>query len=283
MRMKGLVVGLVAAVFVVATLLPLKAQRGAPPNSGEWPLAIANILPSGQPVIPIFESWIPNSDGTMLFSFGYINLNSQEVIDIPLGPDNFIEPKRFDGFQPTHFDVAPKEKERFGRHQSIFAVKVPKDFKGDLVWTLRLRGKTYSSPARATREEYGIEELESLTEAPVAPVLKFGDGSVSGRGRSAFVAGPVKAVAGKPVPLSVGIDLLSRPVTTVTWYHHQGAGKVAFDPMAAVVKANGDINTTATFSGAGEYVVRVTALESLAAMEQHCCYTNGYLKVSVTR
>lgn len=281
MRIKGLspVVGLVAMLLVVT--LPVKAQRGAPPNSGDWPLAIANILPFGQPVIPIFESWIPYPDGTILFSFGYINLNSQEVIDIPLGPDNFIEPKRFDGVQPTHFDVAPKERARFSRHQSVFGVKVPKDFKGDVIWTLRLRGKTYSSPARATREEYGIEDYESLTESPVAAALKFGN--LSGRGRIAFVAGPLHAVAGTPLPLSVGIDLLSRPRSTVSWYHHQGAGNVTFDPKETVVKANGDVKTMATFSQPGDYVLRVTALESTQAMEQHCCYTNGYVKVAVSR
>ena len=283
MRAKGLLISGFAGALLSATwMLPLQAQRGAPPNR-DWPLAIANILPFGQPVIPIFESWIPNPDGTIQFSFGYINLNSQEALDIPLGPDNFIEPRKFDGFQPTHFDVAPKERARFGRHQSVFIVTVPKDFKADVVWTLRVRGQSYSSPARATREEYGIEDLESLTEAPVAPVLKFVASGMAGRGRNAFVAGPVKAVARKPVPLSVGIDLLSRPNSTVTWYHHAGAGKVAFDPKDAVVKAGGDIKTTATFTLPGDYVVRVTALESLAALEQHCCYTNGYVKVTVTK
>lgn len=282
MRIKGLslVVGLVAVLSVAPR--PLTAQRGAPPNSGDWPLAIANILPFGQPVIPIFESWIPYPDNTILYSFGYINLNSEEVIDIPLGPDNFIEPKKFDGVQPTHFDVAPKDRARFGRHQSVFAVKVPKDYKGDIVWTLRVRGKSYSSPGRATREEYGIEDFESLTESPVAAELKFGP-NMAGRGRLAFSAGPVKAVAGTPVPLSVGVDLLKRPSTTVTWYHHQGAGKVTFDPKETVLKANGDAKTMATFSQPGEYVLRVTALESTQAMEQHCCYTNGYVKVSVSR
>src|SRR2546428_12715585 len=120
MRTNGLLIGGVAAALLSATwMLPLQAQRGAPPNR-DWPLAIANILPFGQPVIPIFESWIPNPDGTIQFSFGYINLNFQEALDIPLGPDNFIEPHKFDGFQPTHFDVAPKERARFGRHQSVF-------------------------------------------------------------------------------------------------------------------------------------------------------------------
>jgi len=249
----------------------------------DWPLSIANVLPSGQPVIPIFESWYPNPDGTIAFSFGFINLNSEEAVHIPLGPDNFIEPKRFDGFQPTYFEVAPKERARFARHQSVFIVTVPKDFKGDVVWSLRVRGQIYSSPGRATREEYGIEDLESLTEAPVAAVLKYAASGLSGRGRNAFVAGPLKAVVGKPLPLTIGIDLLSRPSSIVTWYHHQGPAKVTFDPKQAVVKAGGDVNTTATFSQPGDYVLRITALESLAALEQHCCYTNGYVKVTVTR
>jgi hypothetical protein len=83
------------------------------------------------------------------------------------------------------------------------------------------------------------------------------------------------------VPLSVGIELLARPKSTVTWYHHQGPGKVTFDPKEVPIKKDGDVSTTATFSQPGDYVVRVTALESLAALEQHCCYSNGYVKVTV--
>ena len=241
------------------------------------------MLPSGQPVIPIFESWIPNPDGSIVFSFGYINLNSEEALYIPVGPDNFIEPRKFDGFQPTHFDVAPRERARFSRHQSVFAVTVPKDFKGDVVWTLRVRGQIYSSPGRATREEYGIEDYDSLTEAPVAAALKFGASGKPGRGRNAFIAGPIKGAVGQPVPLSIWVDLLSRPTSTVTWYHHQGPGQVRFDRREVVVKAGGEVKTMATFSEPGDYVLRVTALESLAALEQHCCYTNGYVKVTVTR
>src|SRR3989442_14414157 len=195
MQTKARVVGGLIALLFLPTRMLVEAQRGAPPNR-DWLLDVANLLPFGQPVVPIFESWIQNPAGTIQFSFGYINLNSQEPLHIPLGPDNFIEPRRFDGFQPTHFDVAPRERARFARHQSVFIVTVPKGFKGDVVWTLRVRGQTYSSPARATREEYGIEDLESLTEAPVAPRLKFAASSLTGRGRNAFVAGPVSAPAG---------------------------------------------------------------------------------------
>ena len=283
MRIRCLMVAGWAVALLVASSTPLRAQaRGQrPPN--DWPFSIANVLPFGQPVIPIFESWIPNPDGTIVFSFGYINLNSEETLYIPLGPDNFIEPRKFDGFQPTHFDVAPRDRNRFSRHQSVFTVTVPKDFKGDVVWALRVRGQIYSSPGRATREEYGIQEYESLTEAPVAALLKFGASGPEGRGRNGFIAGPIKGAVGKPLPLTIGIDLLSRPRSTVTWYHHQGQGEVTFDPREIVVKAGGEVKTTATFSEPGDYVLRVTALESTAAMEQHCCYTNGYVKVTVTR
>jgi hypothetical protein len=44
----------------------------------------------------------------------------------------------------------------------------------------------------------------------------------------------------------------------------------------------GDASTSATFSAPGEYMVRVTAVQTLASMVQHCCYTNGYVKVTVT-
>jgi hypothetical protein len=276
-------IGTLSAALLAAGWAPLDAQNSEQQRLPyDWPLAIANILPTGQPVIPIFESFIPKPDGTTVFSFGYINLNSKEEVDIPLGPDNFLEPRTFDGVQPTHFDVAPKERERMARHQSVFQVTVPKGFKGDVVWTLRMRGETYSSPARAKSSEYWVDDLQGLTFAPLAPILKFGPDGPAGRGRSAFIAGPITVPAGKPSPVSIIIDLLSRPVSTVTWYHHQGAGKVTFAPREVVVKAGGDVKTLATFSQPGDYLLRVTALESLSALEQHCCYTNGYIKVSVT-
>jgi hypothetical protein len=283
MRVKRLLLGgLVGTMLMSVTWPALQAQRQSVSDQGDWPLSLANVLPKGQPVIPIFESWYNEPNGTVSLSFGYINLNSEEELYIPIGPDNNLEPKQFNGAQPTHFDVAPKAPARFSRHQSVFTVNIPKDYKGDVVWTLKVKGKPYSSPGRAKSSEYDIDVLDGLTEAPVAPAFKFGGVGQAGRGRNAFMA-PITAVAGQPVPLKVAVDLLSRPQTTITWYHHQGAGKVTFDPKETVLKASGDAATTATFSAPGEYMLRVTGLESLAALEQHCCYTNGYVKVTVGR
>ena len=51
-------------------------------------------LPSsrGRTVTPAFEGWYPNKDGTYSISFGYYNRNSEEIVDIPIGPDNFVAP-----------------------------------------------------------------------------------------------------------------------------------------------------------------------------------------------
>jgi hypothetical protein len=98
------------------------------------------LRPSGQPVIPLYEGYYPNPDGTNEICFGYFNLNTEEDIDIPLGPNNFIEPAEFDGMQPTHFDRVPEANYR--RHFCVFTVNVPADF-GDreVRWTITTRGE----------------------------------------------------------------------------------------------------------------------------------------------
>src|SRR5437763_5386121 len=47
---------------------------------------------TGQNVAPAFEGWEQNADGTYSFFFGYLNRNYEEQVDIPIGPNNAIEP-----------------------------------------------------------------------------------------------------------------------------------------------------------------------------------------------
>ena len=90
---------------------------------------------NGQDVVPAFEGWERNADGSFNMVFGYMNRNYEEEIDLPVGPDNMIEPGPADQGQPTHFYVR--------RQQFVFKVRVPKDWgKKDLIWTLRVNGKT---------------------------------------------------------------------------------------------------------------------------------------------
>ena len=86
---------------------------------------------SGQNVVPVFEGWERNADGSFNMVFGYMNRNYEESIDLPVGPDNALEPGVPDQGQPTHF--YPR------RQQFVFKVRVPKDWdKKDLVWTLKV-------------------------------------------------------------------------------------------------------------------------------------------------
>ena len=90
---------LVAARPLVAAVVLLAAQAaaGGPLEAQQRRLPLAPILPSGDEVAPFFEGWYRNDDGTFTLSFGFFNLNSRQILDIPLGPENFIEPAEFDG------------------------------------------------------------------------------------------------------------------------------------------------------------------------------------------
>src|SRR6476659_3664929 len=69
---------------------------------------------TGQDVVPAFEGWERNPDGSFNMVFGYMNRNYEEQLDIPVGADNLIEPGAPDQGQPTHFYVR--------RQQFVFKV-----------------------------------------------------------------------------------------------------------------------------------------------------------------
>ncbi len=90
---------------------------------------------TGQNVVPVFEGWERLPDGSFDMVFGYMNRNYEQKIDLPVGADNTLEPGLPDQGQPTHF--YPR------RQQFVFKVRVPRDWgKKDLVWTLKVNGKT---------------------------------------------------------------------------------------------------------------------------------------------
>src|SRR6266446_2774346 len=58
---------------------------------------------NGQNIAPVFEGWEPNSDGSFNLVFGYFNRNWEEELNLPIGPNNILEPGPPDQGQPTHF------------------------------------------------------------------------------------------------------------------------------------------------------------------------------------
>ena len=63
----------------------------------------AQVIGTGQNVVPVYEGWEQNADGTFNLVFGYFNRNWDEALDVPVGPDNILEPGGADQGQPTHF------------------------------------------------------------------------------------------------------------------------------------------------------------------------------------
>ena len=67
-------------------------------------------------VTPTVSCYQPNSDGSVSVLLGYRN-SSSVTQTVPLGPDNVINPSRYNGQQPTTF--AP------GDHPGSFALTIP--------------------------------------------------------------------------------------------------------------------------------------------------------------
>ena len=295
---RWLVGGVAMAMFLASP--PLGAQ-------GQRPLA--PLPPDGQRVAPFFDGWYENPDGTITFSFGYSNLNRDEVVEIPLGPDNFIMPKEYDGAQPTSFPPAlpdplattASNPDRRERERGVFTVTAPAGFQGDVVWTLRVRGQAFSVPGRAKTGAYQLRWPMAMGSVP--PLLRFTPDGPAGRGPVGIRADPVQARVGAPLSLTIWIadDSVREPESVpivpkgkpkpkaamnVTWYKHSGPGPVVFSaPKEPIAELQGVATTSATFKQPGEYVIRVRA-DNFGRLDtspgNQCCWTNGYVAVVVT-
>jgi hypothetical protein len=259
-----------------------------------WPqLPLSPVRKSGQSVTPAFEGWYRNPDGSFSLSFGYYNRNAEEIVEIPIGADNFIAPGDSNQGQPTHFQ--PR------RHWGVFAVRVPADFgTRKLVWTLRVHGETFAIPG-GLHSDWQIDALEGEAgSGNTPPTVRFDapGATTEARGPAGVTAGPVNASVGKPLIVTVYATDDGRAVgsiggggrggvpVTLAWFKHQGPGSVVFEPAEHRVSAtDGKTSTAVTFSAPGSYVLRVRANDASGvsnAGHAQCCWTNGFVKVSVT-
>src|SRR5687768_11733905 len=182
--------------YVVA-LAALACVTGSQPAAAQT-LAVEPLKDSGSNIYPAFEGWYQNSDGTYTLLIGYYNRNKKQVLDVPIGPLNRIEPGGPDQGQPTHFVV--------GRGWGTIAIKVPKDF-GDkkLIWTLTTNGKTVSVPFGITKG-YQIEPFLDAAMGNKPPVFKFDKGGdLTGPPPPLSAAPVLNGVVGEPVTISVGL------------------------------------------------------------------------------
>src|SRR5581483_2821717 len=228
---------------------------------------------SGQDVVPVYEGWLKNSDGTFTFVFGYFNRNWKEELVIPAGPNNRLEPGPIDRGQPTYF---------LPRRQSwVFRVSVPADWGNkELVWTLTAHGRSEKAYASLLPEEE-ISERIIMTRGNLNP------GEDDPNQPPMVTIAPVPAAtAGQPVALTAMVvdDGLPKPRAapqprsgaipgaqsntataarprglTVTWFEYGGPAQVVFDPAGPILVANGQISATARFAEPGTYMLRAIA------------------------
>jgi hypothetical protein len=230
----------------------------------------------GQNVVPVFEGWERNPDGSFNMVFGYMNRNYEEHVDVPVGANNFLEPGSADQGQPTHF--YPR------RQQFVFKVRVPADWgKRDLVWTLTSHGRTEKAfasllpvweldvsvyqqnrggpgdlgepdEAPAIRLEGAAQRTATVNQPLAFDAFVVDDGRPSERpsqsGSNPRVDGPLKQAV---VRLDRGTRL------GVIWIVYRGdASAVAFDPPKIKV-VDGKASTTVRISRPGTYMLRAYA------------------------
>ncbi len=153
---------LALALIVLATLTPGARQQTPTPPQG---VLLEPLGQAGEALFPAFEGWGPTKDGSQVLLLGYFNRNKGTELDIPIGPDNRIEPGGPDFGQPTHFHL--------GRQYGVFAIVVPKDFgTKKLTWTLRANGHT-STVSFWTNPPYWIDFYKNHANGNEPPRIKF--------------------------------------------------------------------------------------------------------------
>ena len=199
-------------VVMAAFLVVVDAQQRPNLPSG---VLLEPLGSTGEAVYPAFEGWGPLKDGTNALLLGYFNRN-KEAVDVPIGPDNRIEPGGPDFGQPTHF--------LSGRQWGMFSIVVPKDFgTKKLTWTLTSNGNT-STVQFWLNPPYWIDFFKNGANGNEPPRIKFAANGpeLIGPPREKFVQ-TLTATVGQPLDLTAWAA--DQPPTTV--FEAEGGGGAA--------------------------------------------------------
>lgn len=254
------------------------ASRGDA-RAAQLPTELASTkFSSGQSIVPYFEGWIRNTDGSFDLVFGYFNRNWQEEPAIAPGPDNGVEPGGPDRGQPTYF--LPR------RQGWVYRVRVPSSFGTQTVtWTIKANGKI----EKAYGELLPVEEITERiimtrgnlnpgdgdpNRPPTVAIAPVANASVAAPAKldttvnddglpKPRAAAPVRTPApgdATAIQAQANSSTIARPRgLTVTWMQLRGPSKVRFEPAGTSPVVDGHATVTARFSERGTYVLRATA------------------------
>jgi hypothetical protein len=261
---------------------------GQAPQTGALPLEPTK--ERGSSITPAYEGWFPNEDGSFTMLVGYFNRNAREALDIPVGPNNRIEPAGPDMGQPTYFETR--------RQWGVFTIKVPKDFgTKKLTWTLTANGETNSVPFTLNKG-YEVEPYKESGMGNTPPTLTFVKGGPVVTGPPIGIIHTLNGSVGQPVTMTFwGADQhgpldepgrgrggAAAPPFTVSLHKFRGPGAVTFNPERPTAnRETGEVTASASFSAPGEYIVRVQLNDASGegGAGFQCCWTNAHVKVTV--
>ena len=236
---------------------------------------------SGQSVTGAFEGWYQNPDGSYSLLLGYMNRNSTQTLDIPVGPNNRIEPGGPDQGQPTHFLTR--------RQWGVFRIVVPRDFgKKKLTWSLSANGQTTVIPM-SLDPLWVVEPFKDAGNGNTPPVIRFEAGGTSFTGPPQGIALTLSGKITEPVPLVLWVTD-DKPLRTgrgaaspVVWTKFRGPGAVTFENPRPALDAQEKVSTSARFAAPGEYILRAQANDATGdgGGGFQCCWTNVHVKVTV--
>jgi NHL repeat-containing protein len=288
--------GSLAFVFA-AGAWPRADQQGQGQTPSPFPLS-QPIRERGSSVTGAYEGWYKNKDGSISFLVGYFNRNTKQELDIPVGPNNRIEPGGPDQGQPTHFLTS--------RQWGVFSIKAPADLGAKkLTWTLIANGQT-NVVTLHTQPEWVLEPFEDPASKNTPPVVRLQQNGAALAGPPAGIAANLTTTVGAPLTLAAwAIDEPPKlavanallvapaagrgrgaglPAVSLGWSVFRGPASVTFDnPKPRVDPAESKASTTATFSVPGDYILRLQANDSSGdgGGGFQCCWTNVLVAVSV--
>ena len=229
---------------------------------------------SGQNIVPYFEGWIRNPDGTFDLVFGYFNRNWKEELMIPPGPDNLVEPAGTDAGQPAYF--LPR------RQRWVYRLRVPSDFGNkEVTWTLTAHGKTEKAYGSLLQAQEITDRVVSSNgnfnpgegdpnEPPSIRISSTQNGSVSaaltlsanvtddGLPKPRPVRAPRASASGFGAQINSNDDRPARGLT-LRWLQYGGPARVEFDAAGPIAVVNGRAVTGAHFTQPGTYQLRAIA------------------------
>jgi hypothetical protein len=151
----------------------------------------------GEAIYPALEGWGPLKDGQNAILVGYYNRNREQALDIPIGPNNRIEPGGPDMGQPTHFEA--------GRAWGVFAIQVPKDFgTKKLTWTLVANGQT-AQVQFWLNPPYWVDFYKHGGNGNTPPVVKFAEDGAELVGPPHGFAETLTASVNQPLTLKLWV------------------------------------------------------------------------------